>query len=98
VRSCAKFASVLCVLLTLVSTARTDTIHLRNGQTIYADRAEEKNGHVEYDIGEEHFAIPKAAVDRIESGGAPVHSSALPELALTPPREDLAARPRCKTG
>jgi tetratricopeptide (TPR) repeat protein len=54
--------------LTAVS-APADTIHLKNGRTIYADQTREVDGKIEYEIGDNTFAIPKASVDRVEAGG-----------------------------
>ena len=71
------------VLLFAASSATADTIVLKNGRKIYAEHPHEVNGNVEYDVGENTFAIPKSSVDHIEGGGvAPVSSSsaALPEL------------------
>jgi Tfp pilus assembly protein PilF len=44
-------------------------IHLKNGRTIYADQVHENGTHLEYEVGEDSYAIPKSAVDRIEAGG-----------------------------
>jgi Tfp pilus assembly protein PilF len=44
-------------------------IHLKNGRTIYADHVHENGTHLEYEVGEDSYAIPKSAVDRIEAGG-----------------------------
>jgi Tfp pilus assembly protein PilF len=52
-------------------------IHLKNGRTIYADHVHENGTHLEYEVGEDSYAIPKSAVDRIEAGGV------RPELAST---------------
>jgi tetratricopeptide (TPR) repeat protein len=48
-----------------------DVIHLKNGRTIWADHARENGTKVEYDRGEDSYAIPKASVERIEQGGVP---------------------------
>ena len=64
------------MLLAAVS-APADVIHLKNGRTIWADQVrEDKNkDRVEYDVGEDTYAIPKSSVDRIDAGGsAPVRS------------------------
>lgn len=68
--------------------ASADVIHLKNGRRIWADQVRENGSRLEYDIGENSYAIPKAVVERIESGGiAPqsVSSGAtageLPDLA-----------------
>ncbi len=59
------------MLLAAVS-APADVIHLKNGRTIWADQVrEDKNkDRVEYDVGEDTYAIPKSSVDRIDAGGA----------------------------
>jgi hypothetical protein len=49
--------------------ASAEVIHLKNGRTIWADHAREDGSHVEYDIGDDSYAIPKSTVDRIEAGG-----------------------------
>jgi tetratricopeptide (TPR) repeat protein len=54
--------------------AAADVIHLKNGRTIWADQVRENKDHVEYDLGEDTYAIPKSSVDHIDAGGvAPVH-------------------------
>jgi tetratricopeptide (TPR) repeat protein len=49
--------------------ASAEVIHLKNGRTIYADQVHENGSHLEYEVGEDSYAIPKSAVDRIEAGG-----------------------------
>jgi hypothetical protein len=69
--------------------ASTDVIHLKNGRTIWADQVRPTKDHVEYDVGDDSYAIPSASVERIEAGGVgPARSKAgssaeLPEI--TPP-------------
>jgi tetratricopeptide (TPR) repeat protein len=54
--------------------ASADVIHLKNGRTIWADQVRENKDHIEYDLGEDTYAIPKSSVERIEAGGvAPIH-------------------------
>lgn len=48
-----------------------DTIHLKNGRTIWADHVRESGSHVEYDIGDDSYAIPKSTVDHVDTGGVP---------------------------
>ena len=67
-----RFAICLCLL----SCASADTIHLKNGGTIHADSVRENGERVEYDIGEDSYAIPKSSVDRIDSGLSTSNSSA----------------------
>jgi len=64
---------ILVLLLALPVAA--DVIHLKNGRTIWADQVRENKDHVEYDIGEDTYAIPKSSVEHIDTGGAaPVHA------------------------
>ena len=44
-------------------------IRLKNGRTIYADQVHENGSHLEYEVGEDSYAIPKSVVDRVEAGG-----------------------------
>jgi tetratricopeptide (TPR) repeat protein len=62
------------LLVSLPATA--DVIHLKNGRAIWADQVRETKDHIEYDLGEDTYAIPKSSVDHIDAGGvAPVRGS-----------------------
>jgi tetratricopeptide (TPR) repeat protein len=68
---------ILIVILMLPAAlpAPADVIHLKNGRTIWADEVRENKDRIEYDLGDDSYAIPKSAVERIESGGiAPVRA------------------------
>ena len=67
--------------------APADVIHLKNGRTIWADQVRESKDRVEYDLGEDTYAIPKSSVERVEAGGvAPVHGGASTSFPdITPP-------------
>src|SRR5579863_2445433 len=83
----------LLVCLAPVLTASADTIHLKNGRTIVADRVRENGNRYEYEIGEDSYAIPKSAVDRVDAGGMPTHSSGTSKLSDLPsftPADTLA--------
>lgn len=54
-----------------LAAASADTIHLKNGRTIFADHVRENGNRYEYDIGDDSYAIPKNSVDRVEVGGVP---------------------------
>jgi tetratricopeptide (TPR) repeat protein len=72
-------------LSALISVA--DTIHLKNGRMIVVDQVREKGNHLEYDIGDDSYAIPKSLVERVDAGGMPVHaasSSGAPTVADLP--------------
>jgi len=89
------------VLLGLLP-ASAEVIHLKNGRTIWADQVRKTKDRVEYDVGDDSYAILASTVERIDAGGmAPVRSGAgssagLPEI--TPPtptfthEADVAAR------
>jgi tetratricopeptide (TPR) repeat protein len=49
--------------------ASAEVIHLKNGRTIWAEHVRQNGSHVEYDIGDDSYAIPASAVERIEAGG-----------------------------
>jgi hypothetical protein len=68
---------VILVILVLLPAlpAGADVIHLKNGRTIWADQVRETKDHIEYDLGEDTYAIPKSSVDHIDAGGiAPGHA------------------------
>jgi len=63
------------VLLAALS-APAEVIRLKNGRTIWADHVRENKNRIEYDVGEDTYAIPKSLVERIDAGGiAPQHTS-----------------------
>ena len=77
----ARISQVRTLLLILVLLAAlpapADVIHLKNGRTIWADQVRENKDRVEYDLGDDTYAIPKSSVERIDTGGvAPVHAGA----------------------
>jgi tetratricopeptide (TPR) repeat protein len=77
----------LVLILVLVATlpAPADVIHLKNGRTIWADAVRENRDHVEYDLGEDTYAIPKSSVDHIDTGGVgPVHAGSGSATANSP--------------
>jgi len=79
---------VIILVLLAAESAPADMIHLKNGRTIWADQVRETKDHVEYDLGEDTYAIPKSSVDHIDAGGvAPVHGSGAATAApdITPP-------------
>ncbi len=81
----------LCGLLAS-SCASADTIHLKNGRTILADRVRENGNRYEYEVGEDTYAIPKSSVERIDAGGMPAHGAVanIPDLPAFAPANSLA--------
>jgi tetratricopeptide (TPR) repeat protein len=82
---------VLILVLLAALPAPAEVIHLKNGRTIWADQVRENKDHVEYDLGEDTYGIPKSSVDHVDAGGvAPVHGSSgasgnVPEITPTAP-------------
>jgi len=67
---------------------------LKNGRTIWADQVREKGPRVEYDVGDNTFAVPKDLVERIETGvrqAASLPASSAEDLHDLPvlPAQDL---------
>jgi tetratricopeptide (TPR) repeat protein len=59
----------VCVPFLLAATlgiCRAESIHLKNGTSISADRVVERDGQVEYTVGGTHYSIPKSSVSSIE--------------------------------
>jgi hypothetical protein len=59
------------VMAAVVVCASAEVIHLKNGRTIWADHVRDTGTHIEYDLGDNTYAIPKALVDRVDAGGSP---------------------------
>lgn len=55
--------------------ATAEIIHLKNGRTIWADQVRQKGSHLEYEVGDNSYAIPQSLIDRIEAGGVPPQDS-----------------------
>jgi tetratricopeptide (TPR) repeat protein len=55
--------------------ASAEIIHLKNGRTIWAEHVRQSGSHVQYDVGDDSYAIPTWAVERIEAGGVPPQDS-----------------------
>lgn len=70
--------------------ANADVIRLKNGKMIVTDSATERNGRIEYTIGENTFSIPKTLVERIDTGpdaSVPAESRAVPPVDIPPVQE-----------
>ena len=80
---------ILYIWMLSLACAWADTIHLKNGRTIVADRVRENGNHFEYDIGDDSYAIPKSLVDHVDAGGLPAHAASAAKVAdlptFTPP-------------
>ncbi len=78
--------SIITFSLALIfcAAAPADTIVLKNGDRIAADAVQERNGRIEYSIGDNTLTIPKSIVVRIEKGAAPAPAppAATPAIEL----------------
>jgi Tfp pilus assembly protein PilF len=81
-----------CAFAVLCARAGADTIVLKNGDRIQADSAQERNGRVEYTLGDNTMSIPRSIVVRIEKGPvygpSPAHTMATTEAP--PAHEEMA--------
>jgi tetratricopeptide (TPR) repeat protein len=59
------------LIVAAVVCASAEVIHLKNGRTIWADQVRDTGTHIEYDLGDNTYKIPKSLVDRIDAGAAP---------------------------
>jgi tetratricopeptide (TPR) repeat protein len=59
------------LLLTAAACASAEVIHLKNGRTIWADHVRDTGTHIEYDLGDNTYSIPKSLVDRVDASGIP---------------------------
>jgi hypothetical protein len=71
VRTPVIYSVVSALLLAGAVLCSAEVIHLKNGRTIWADHVRDTGSHIEYDLGDNNYAIPKSAVDRIDAGGSP---------------------------
>ena len=75
------------LLAAAVAYASAEVIHLKNGRTIWADHVRDTGTHIEYDLGDNTYAIPKSLVDRVDAGGSPPESA--PADLTAKPAHDL---------
>src|SRR5260370_12931942 len=81
----------LALLFLLVATiARGDTLYLKSGMSITVTKAQEKDGKIEYWVGEDEYSIDKSEVVKIENGDAP--SVSAPPAAGAPSVQGLTRR------
>jgi tetratricopeptide (TPR) repeat protein len=74
----------------LCAAAGADTIVLKNGDRVVVDAVQERNGRVEYWLGNNSFTIPKSIVVRIEAGSPTTAQPASDPVAQPRIREQLA--------
>jgi tetratricopeptide (TPR) repeat protein len=79
-----------CAVTVLCAAAGADTIVLKNGDRIRADSAQERNGRVEYSIGDNTLSIPKSIVARIEKGPAAAPAEPATTLEAPPAHAEMA--------
>ncbi|MGH9670463.1 MAG: peptidase MA family metallohydrolase [Terriglobales bacterium] len=78
------------LFITLALAAQAETIHLKSGRTILASNVREKDGRIEWEVGDNTYSIAKSLVERIDTGGAPVVSrGGAREIEVAPPTERL---------
>lgn len=65
-----QLAGLLLLIVLVTASALADTIHLKNGASITAEKVREKGDQVEYTLGVSTYTIPRSMVDRIEHSGS----------------------------
>ncbi|MGE5206840.1 MAG: peptidase MA family metallohydrolase [Chlamydiota bacterium] len=82
-----------CLIIVLISAicAPADTIYLKNGRRILADRVRQDATHVEYDIGDNSYAIPKSLVDHVDASGMPPTEGADAATGAQKPAAEMPA-------
>jgi tetratricopeptide (TPR) repeat protein len=87
------FIFLFCILSLGCTLAPAETVHLKNGRTIWAETVRENGNRIEYEVGENTFAIPKSLVDHIDRGGAPPEystgSGSSKSTEIAPPSTEL---------
>src|SRR5581483_5260536 len=61
----------LFLVMGVVVCASGETIHLKNGRTIWADHVVKKGARIEYEVGDDSYAISVSTVDHVDAGGSP---------------------------
>jgi tetratricopeptide (TPR) repeat protein len=89
---------IVIALFLCTPAALADTIYLKSGISISVRKTEEKDGQVEYWVGDDEYSVPKSDVLKIESGDAPVTASQ-PAMATSgaPAMQDLTRREPSQT-
>jgi len=64
-------ASVIFLLAPILAVvcSQAEVIHLKNGRTIWADHVRDDGVHLQYDVGDDSYAILKSSVDHVDAGG-----------------------------
>jgi Tfp pilus assembly protein PilF len=87
----APIKTAFALLFSLVPTIGAgDTLYLKSGMSINVTKAQEKDGKIEYWVGEDEYSIDKSEVVKIEHGDAPSVSAA--SAAGAPGVQDLTRR------
>jgi tetratricopeptide (TPR) repeat protein len=63
-----RVSTIVIAALACAVAAPADVIHLKNGHSIVADATHQKGDKLEYEIGDDSYAIPMSTVERVESG------------------------------
>lgn len=80
-------------ILILTTLASADTLYLKNGMSISVTRAQEKDGQVEYWVGDDEYSIDKSEVLKVEHGDPPVTNLHTPVPSIGAPAvQDLTRR------
>ena len=74
------------IIIALCCSCSADTIHLKNGRKIVADSSRIHGDSLEYEVGDDTYAIPRSLVERIDTGGSPANSGSGAKMEIPEPQ------------
>jgi len=79
-------------IIALCCSSSADTIHLKNGRTIVADSVHTHGDRLEYEVGDDTYAIPRSSVERIDTSGRPATVGSSAKMEIAQPQIDANSR------
>ena len=74
------------IIIALCCCCSADTIHLKNGRKIVADSSHVRGDRLEYEVGDDTYAIPRNSVERIDTGGSSASASSGAKMEIPEPQ------------
>jgi tetratricopeptide (TPR) repeat protein len=87
-----RLESICSIIIALCCVCSADTIHLKNGRKIVADSVHPHGDRLEYEVGDDTYAIPRSSVERIDTGGSPASAASSAKMELPQPQIDANSR------
>lgn len=80
------------IIIALCCSCLADTIHLKNGRKILADSSHVRGDSLEYEVGDDTYAIPRSLVERIDTGGGPASSGSTSKMEIPQPQIEAKSK------